>query len=798
MPRPSGGFSGALAELKRRSVFRVLAAYAVVAWIITQVTATVAPALHLPAWTLTLVVLLAILGFPIAGVLAWAYEVTPDGVRRTSPAGDSDTAVATGGSGAAPRLPPRRRQAAAWLVVLLLLASAGWFGLRQWSAIEPPPTGSARVAVLPFRVSGDASLEYLGEGMLDLLAAKLTGEVGPSAVEPRTLLTAWRRAGGSDSGGLATDAALALGASLGAPRILLGEVVSLPPRLVLSARLLEVRDGSVAYRASVEGPADSLAALVDRLAAQLLLVDAGESAHRLETLTSTSLPALTSYLQGQSLFRAGYLEEAMDRFLDALDRDSTFALAALAAWSVQSWGIQRPGTTDRVRDLAWQNRDRLSERDRLHLFAIAGPDYPGETTAARLLEAARRAIDAAPDRPELWFYYGDVLTHDGGRLGVADWRGHAIAAFERAAELGPPTSESIFHLVDLLIAVGDTARARQHGEAFLARGDAGEIGHYVLWLLQAVNDRASGGGSPEARLDGVPWRVHRWIIQNAQLLGGMEADAELSLARLRAATMPNAERMTTLRAEFGYLLNAGRPAEAMRTLDEIVRVAGPGMAPTADGLKVYAALYWDVPAETGHAAAVSIERRLRSGGDADPTLAGLCALEQWRIAQGELGGAEAAIRRLRAAAPMPTEGTTEASFCAVLLESLLAAARGGDVRAAADTLEAAFDEHLPFFSWQSLHATAPLVLAQLREAHGDLSAALAATRRRPGAGSTFAFFLSTYLREEARLAALAGEGDAAARALAHVLGLQSAPEPAYAAEVERIRSELAALIDARR
>lgn len=74
-----------LRELKRRSVFRVAVVYAIVAWVVVQVAALTFPALHLPPWTVTLVVVLALSGFPIALVLAWAFEVTPKGVRRTEP-----------------------------------------------------------------------------------------------------------------------------------------------------------------------------------------------------------------------------------------------------------------------------------------------------------------------------------------------------------------------------------------------------------------------------------------------------------------------------------------------------------------------------------------------------------------------------------------------------------------------------------------------------------------------------------------------------------------------------------------
>ena len=84
-------------EIKRRNVFKVGIAYAIVAWLLIQITATVAPALHLPDWTLTLVVYLTILGFPLALFLAWAYELTPEGIKTASPEGPAQYHTRTTG-----------------------------------------------------------------------------------------------------------------------------------------------------------------------------------------------------------------------------------------------------------------------------------------------------------------------------------------------------------------------------------------------------------------------------------------------------------------------------------------------------------------------------------------------------------------------------------------------------------------------------------------------------------------------------------------------------------------------------
>ena len=138
------------------------------------------------------------------------------------------------------------------------------------------------VAVAPFRVTtADPALGYLREGMVDLLAAKLTGQVGPRAVDPRSVLSGWRRASGSDTGELPPEAALTVAERLGAGQLLLGDVVGSPGRISLHALVLAVPGGQTKARASVEGPTDSLAVLVDRLAAQLLTLDAGEGSSAL-------------------------------------------------------------------------------------------------------------------------------------------------------------------------------------------------------------------------------------------------------------------------------------------------------------------------------------------------------------------------------------------------------------------------------------------------------------------------------------------------------------------------------------
>src|SRR5205085_4329535 len=160
-----------------------------------------------------------------------------------------------------------------------------------------------QVAVLPFRLaSADPSLRYLREGMLDLLAAKLTGEGGPRSSDPRTLLSAFRRAAGSDTADLTRESALELAETLGAGQLLIGDIAGNAQRLTLTASLVWVRDGRADAPRSVSGPADSLPAMVDRLASELLALRAGEG-ERIGAFANVPLPALKSYLDGTAHYR---------------------------------------------------------------------------------------------------------------------------------------------------------------------------------------------------------------------------------------------------------------------------------------------------------------------------------------------------------------------------------------------------------------------------------------------------------------------------------------------------------------
>jgi hypothetical protein len=120
-------------ELKRRNVYKVGAAYAVVGWLVMQVAATIVPALHLPGAITTAVVVLVLLGFPIALVLAWAFELTPDGIKRADEVTTSES------------MTPRRGHK---LMITVAVGGAVALGLLLFQLSQRKPSRSRRARLL--------------------------------------------------------------------------------------------------------------------------------------------------------------------------------------------------------------------------------------------------------------------------------------------------------------------------------------------------------------------------------------------------------------------------------------------------------------------------------------------------------------------------------------------------------------------------------------------------------------------------------------------------------------------------
>jgi len=661
------------------------------------------------------------------------------------------------------------------------------FRRHPTARVTPDP---GLVAILPFRVAdADTSLRYLREGMLDLLAMKLTGEGGPRALDPRAVLGRWRRVVSSSAADLEPAQAVGIAQALGAGRLMEGSIVGTASHLILTASVIAVPGGGALTRASVAGPADNMPVLVDRLTSQVLAGEAG----RTDLATLTSLPAIRAYLDGKRALRGGHFAEALKDFDHSLRIDSTFALAALefqetAGWE-QGWLPQDYGP--RGVQLAWPVRDRLSPRDRALLLAHAGPRYPLPSSTAEFLEAAEQAVAAAPERPEAWYKLGDEYFHWGALLSLPHPLGQAAAAFRRAQELDSaagrrPDAGPLGHLLEIAAFEGDTAAVRRLGNVALA--DTGnEKADAVRWEMAYVLGDSAALSELRARFDRMNFSSLTTIAITSQETGFAPKDARRAVQAMLTNAKTREEQQWALAHLDGLALNAGRPAEALAAR---ARRGTEGWDPISE------ALFWD-----GDSSAAAREFR-NMAATADGPLArtppgaaehrgDICGAEQWRLAHGEFGSAPSAIARLRSAtlrgASLHDSATVvrDARACAELLEAWWAT---GTKNPAAPRLVRRLDS----LSRTGVSETSNLVIARLLEAEGDLPRALAAARRRTFGG--YPRYLPTFLREEGRLAALTGDTAGAIVAYRHYLALRWDPEPSLKPEVDQVRTELARLV----
>lgn len=161
-PRPSF-----LTELKRRNVYKVAVAYAIVAWLLIQIATQVFPFLEIPSWAIRLVIALVAIGFPIALIIAWAFELTPEGIKRTE---DADRATSE-----------RQPRTHAWVVVVIIASalSIGLFFLGRYSNrnstdVVGSELPAKSIAVLPFdNLSRDPDNAFFAEGVQDEILTRL-------------------------------------------------------------------------------------------------------------------------------------------------------------------------------------------------------------------------------------------------------------------------------------------------------------------------------------------------------------------------------------------------------------------------------------------------------------------------------------------------------------------------------------------------------------------------------------------------------------------------------------------------
>ena len=341
------------AELKRRNVYKVAITYAVVGWLIAQIATQIFPFLEIPNWIIRLVIVLIAIGFPIALVIAWAFEATPEGIKRTEVAD-------------AAREHSRGKVWVCVVIVGALLSISLFFlgrytGSRTTAEGEHAPTSAIpqkSIAVLPFlNLSADKNDEYLSDGMTEELLNVLT--------KVKSLHVPGRSSSFAFKGKNEDDIFRKVGEQLHVNAVLEGSVRKAGDKLRITAQLINVADGFHLWSETYDRDMKDILAVqsdVAKRVVQALQVELGVDEARALAKKPTENPeAHRLYLLGRYHFakftRAGWTN-AIHYFEQALQVDPNFALAYCGLADTYGWagGQIMPGRE------AWAKEMELAQK----------------------------------------------------------------------------------------------------------------------------------------------------------------------------------------------------------------------------------------------------------------------------------------------------------------------------------------------------------------------------------------------------------------------------------------------------
>jgi len=320
-----------LAELKRRHVYRVAIAYGVVAWLLIQVATQVFPFFEIPNWVVRLVVLVSVLGFPISLIIAWAFEMTPQGMKRAEEIAPNEY------------IPHwSTRKFAALIVTIAMLAT----GVLTFQLVRSKPTLPAQItaaampsqksiAVLPLlNESGDPGDEYFSDGLSEELIAALAQVRGLKVIGRSSSFRFKDK----------KEESKAIGEKLGVSTLLEGTVRKQGDQVRIVAELINAADGSELWSQTFDRELKDIFAVQSEIAmavaTSLELTVLGANETSAQNAATKSVEAHNAYLQGHFYFERRNLEDyrkSVGFFDQAIHLDPGYALAYAERSEAWAW-----------------------------------------------------------------------------------------------------------------------------------------------------------------------------------------------------------------------------------------------------------------------------------------------------------------------------------------------------------------------------------------------------------------------------------------------------------------------------
>jgi TolB-like protein/tetratricopeptide (TPR) repeat protein len=494
-----------LAELRRRNVFRVAAAYLVVGWVLIQLVTLIEAPLALPSWTDTMVIVLLGIGFPVALLLAWAFEITPEGMQLTTRLDEGESAIPHSA---------RKLDYAIAIGLVLVILMLGWQQVRPQATIPTLPSvqlqaldpGSASVAVLPFAdMSAEGDQEYFADGISEEILNVLVRLPG-LRVAGRTSSFAYK---GRD------EDLREIGEALGVSHVLEGSVRRSGARLRITAQLIRSDDGFHIWSETYDREMTDIFDIQDEIAESVtgeLAASLGLTVERADSTRTDDIQAYEDYLRARPLYLAREnMDQALALLTTVVARDPDFS----PGWST----------------LAGVYLVYMYYQDN------ASPELEALWRQASL-QAANRAIALNPLDAEAYAYRGEAEAANWDRI-------RGFESLDRALELAPSDASVLDRVAQNMVQVGYFDQAERLARRAVDLDPQVAVYHFTLSRAMGGlgdNDRGSAAGAEAIRLSPTFLYGHLYAIArrvNAGDLEGAQAGVSYMLASVPASAIPD-------------------------------------------------------------------------------------------------------------------------------------------------------------------------------------------------------------------------------------------------------------------
>ncbi len=407
MAKPTNKFNQLWNELKRRKVIRVLAMYLATAFIVMEAADIMLPRLGLPDWTVTLVIILIIIGIPITVVVSWIFDITPEGLVKTAPPNEN----------VRPEIiakPNRKIFTANNIVIVILLVLVGILAYPKVfksdnTALNKAGENKKIIAILPFiNNTGETSNDHWEYGISELLISALSRSNELKIIDNQTIIEVIDNVEDVQVATIGPDIAKKVASKIKVESYIYGNYLLAGSTFRINLKLIDTKSNEVLKTEYIEGKVDSIFSMVGSLAnaitnyLEIEIIGENSSTEIADYVTTNSPEAYKYFIQAMAGYWAGN-ESAIGKFEKAIELDSTFTSAYFFLNThLNSLGHYRSAKKSLMK--AYEGKDKSSKKMQLWLEAFISAYF--NKNPYKSIDYLKQVTEIDPFSRLNWYWLG--------------------------------------------------------------------------------------------------------------------------------------------------------------------------------------------------------------------------------------------------------------------------------------------------------------------------------------------------------------------------------------------------------